>query len=322
MTAALPARPGAGFGHVAVGAFVVCGAALAVAAVLVFGTIRIFHPPLPAVVVFQGAVNGLAIGAPVTFRGVNVGSVTRIVIEFDRKTHTAFIPVTVELQGDNVRITQQDQPADLRGMIARGLRAELNTQSFVTGQAEIDLDFDPDTPAVLHPDMTDALEIPMRESKLNKVKDQIADLPLRELASNANAALKSLRTLADTLGTSLPPLIASVNATSDRSGEAVTALAAQASVMLAAVSKAAATGDRVIDQRGAELHLLLATTSQAMLQARDVLGDVRGLTSSRSAARVNAEAALSDLASASAALRGFASDVEHDPRLLLTGRRP
>ena len=36
-----------------------------------------------------------------------------------------------------------DQHVDLAALITRGLRAELNTQSFVTGQSQIDLDFDP-----------------------------------------------------------------------------------------------------------------------------------------------------------------------------------
>jgi len=43
--------------------------------------------------------------------------------------------------------------------------------------------------------------------------------------------------------------------------------------------------------------------------------------SERGSARMNAESTLRDLASAAAALRGFASDVEHNPQLLLTGRR-
>jgi len=37
---------------------------------------------------------------------------------------------------------------------------------------------------------------------------------------------------------------------------------------------------------------------------------------------VNLEAALRDLAASAASLRGFSNDVEHNPQLLLTGRRP
>ena len=54
----------------------------------------------------------------------------------------------------------------------------------------------------------------------------------------------------------------------------------------------------------------------------DVLGDVRSMTSDRAASRANIEATLRDLAAAAASLRGFANDVEHNPQLLLTGRKP
>ena len=59
-----------------------------------------------------------------------------------------------------------------------------------------------------------------------------------------------------------------------------------------------------------------------MLQVRDLLGDLRSLTSERAAPGLNIEATLRDLAAAAASLRGFANDVEHNPQLLLTGRRP
>jgi paraquat-inducible protein B len=52
------------------------------------------------------------------------------------------------------------------------------------------------------------------------------------------------------------------------------------------------------------------------------LESVRGLTAERGAARANIDSALRDIAAASASLRGFASDVEHNPQLLLTGRKP
>ena len=59
-----------------------------------------------------------------------------------------------------------------------------------------------------------------------------------------------------------------------------------------------------------------------MQQMHDLLGDVRSMTSDRAAARANIESTLRDLAAAAASLRGFANDVEHNPQLLLTGRKP
>ena len=77
-----------------------------------------------------------------------------------------------------------------------------------------------------------------------------------------------------------------------------------------------------ISQRSADLHELLASTTDTVRQAQDMLKDLRGLTSSRGNARVNLEATLRDLAAAAASLRGFANEVERNPQLLLTGRKP
>src|SRR4051812_25051391 len=64
----------------AVGGFVLGGLALAVAVLLLFGRSRLFEPTTRAVIFFGGSVAGLDIGAPVTFRGVPVGSVQRMAI--------------------------------------------------------------------------------------------------------------------------------------------------------------------------------------------------------------------------------------------------
>ena len=314
-----------------VGGFVFGGALLAVAAVVLFGNLHIFNPSISASVVFTGSVSGLAVGAPVTFRGVHVGSVVDITIEFDPKSHVAYIPVEVELDSDHVRVSRDGNagPVRLPTLIARGLRAELNTQSIVTGQSEIDLDFDAASPATLHPQMAKFTEIPTRQSPMDKIEKAITSLPLHELADNANATLRSLRSLSDKLDKDEPALVASVKSTLDRAAGgidtaagAVNDLHGRLNVALAAITTVAATGTRVLDQRSIELHALLISANQATLQASDVLGNLKGLTSNRAAARVNIESTLKDLATAAASLRGLASDVEHNPQLLLTGRRP
>ena len=88
------------------------------------------------------------------------------------------------------------------------------------------------------------------------------------------------------------------------------------------IDQLAVNSDQQVTQRGTDLHTLLTTSTQTMMQLRESLGDLRSLTSSRGEARTNLEATLRDLAAASASLRGFANDVEHNPQLLLTGRRP
>lgn len=315
----------------AVGAFVLGGIVLALAAIILFGQFNPFRPSTRAAVVFQNSIAGLSVGAPVTFRGVRVGAVQTIAIQFDPRTSIALIPVVVTLEPGRTLIDPKQGAAgiDLPDLIKRGLRAELNVQSFVTGQSEIDLDFDPTSSPILHPDVTKLTEIPTRQSTLQKATEQLSQLPLHELADNATATLTSLRGLAEKLDQDLPPLVDSLKATSDRSGqtidaatEAIKSLQGRLDTTLAVIEQVATTGDKQLNQRGAELHAVLTSSNQTMAQVHDMLADLRSLTSDRSASRANVEAALRDLAAASASLRGFANDVEHNPQLLLTGRRP
>src|SRR5208283_6186551 len=292
---------------------------------------NIFNPPTRAAIVFRDSIAGLSIGSPVTFRGVPVGAVDGISIRFDTKTNVAVIPVTIRVEPDRARIARPrgTTPLDISDLIKRGLRAQLNIQSFVTGQAQIDLDFDPESIPELHPGVTGLPEIPTRPSPFEMAKQQLSQLPLRELADHANAMLQSLRTLSDKLDEDLPPLVDSLKATSDRTGQtvetagqAIKALQDRLETTLSNVDRLTVSADGQLNQRGADLQKLLTSSNQAMLQARDLLGDLRTATSSRSADRANLESTLRDLAAAAASLRGFASDVERDPHLLLTGRRP
>ena len=71
-----------------IGAFVFGGLLLAIGAIVLFDNFRLFSPTMRAAVVFQGSISGLSVGAPVTFRGVRVGAVESIVLQFDPQTHT------------------------------------------------------------------------------------------------------------------------------------------------------------------------------------------------------------------------------------------
>jgi paraquat-inducible protein B len=318
-------------GQTAVGAFVLGGIVLALAAVVLFGKLNMFHPSVRAAVVFEGSIAGLSVGASVTFRGVRVGAVENIGIEFDPKTKIAYIPVNIRLEPGRSMIARKDagDKVDLSDLISRGLRAELNVQSFVTGQSQIDLDFDPASAAVLHGDITDLAEIPTRLSTLQRARQQLSQLPLRELADDTKAALQSLRGLAEKMDRDLPPLVHSLKATSDRSSQmvdtakqAITDLQGRLDTTLGAIGEFAGSGNQQLNQRGTDLHTLLISSNQTMLQVRELLAELKSLASERGAPRANIDSTLRDLAAAAASLRGFANDVEHDPRLLLTGRRP
>ncbi|GBR09477.1 MCE family protein [Asaia siamensis] len=313
-----------------VGAFVLGGLTLMVGAFVFFGNFHPFTHTDRAVLIFRGSTNGLSVGAPVNFRGVQVGAVDRIAIEYDPKTREAYIPVYVTVRRDDILVAGEKHGhlPDLRDLVAHGLRGEMNLKSFVTGTSQIDLDVSPGTPAVLHPNLTNEIEIPTRQSSIQAITNTLTHLPLRQISDDAAATLAVIHHLADTLDQRLPALVDSVQQTSDHSRatvdaahDMIVALQPQLLHTLQSVDRLASTGSDQLSARGQELHTLLQTSRDTMANANKTMANLQGMTSPRSIDRTNLESSLRDIAAAAAALRGFANDVERNPQLLLTGRR-
>jgi paraquat-inducible protein B len=198
----------------------------------------------------------------------------------------------------------------------------------VSADTEIDLDFDGSVPAKLHPDIVELPEIPLNGAASGQVVQRLSELPLKDLANNAMLMMQSVRALADTLSKSLPQVMDSTLQTSvkaaqtlDTARTAITELQTRMNVTLVGVDRLTDTANGQLSKRGAELHTLLVSSNQAISDARDVLSNVKSMTDDRAPDRANLDAALNDLSAASAALRGFATDIEQNPQLLLSGRR-
>src|SRR5918999_3274468 len=71
-----------------IGAFVVGAVALVVVGVLLFGGGKLFQEKMPLVIFFDSSVQGLNVGAPVVFRGAQVGHVTKVEALYDPKKTT------------------------------------------------------------------------------------------------------------------------------------------------------------------------------------------------------------------------------------------
>ena len=100
-------------------------------------------------VFFDGSVRGLAIGAPVEFNGIKVGSVLDIQLEYDSEETSFRVPVLIEIEPE--RIVDRDggepiSPYDtLNTLVEHGLRARLQTGSMLTGALFVELDMHPET---------------------------------------------------------------------------------------------------------------------------------------------------------------------------------
>jgi paraquat-inducible protein B len=164
----------------------------------------VYQNTLKYVMYFNGSVRGLAVGAPVQLRGIPIGKVTDINLELDKKTAEIRIPVTVELEPERIKEVNNDKNISDKEMMAqlinKGLRAQLQTGSLLTGQLLVDLDFHPKSKIVLNNNPSVYPEFPTTASSLdqfthsaNIIMDKVAKLPLEELTVEANKTLQSLQ---------------------------------------------------------------------------------------------------------------------------------
>lgn len=164
----------------------------------------VYRNTLKYVMYFNGSVRGLTEGAPVQLRGIPIGRVTSVNLELDKKTAEIRIPVVVELEPDRIKeVDNQPNVSDMDIMtqlIKKGLRAQLQTGSLLTGQLLVDLDFHPGSKIVLNANNSGYTEFPTTVSSFDqftqsaqKIMDKVAKLPLDTLTAEMNNALLSLQ---------------------------------------------------------------------------------------------------------------------------------
>lgn len=150
----------------------------------------------------QQSLRGLTPGAPVDFRGVILGEVKSIGVEYDRVRKDFRMPVIVQIYPERLRgkrFRVDSEPAFLEGLVRRGLRAQLRTGSFLTGQLYVALDFFPKAPAVTFDASKRPLELPTLPGSLDELQTAVAEIvnkvkkiPFDEIGNNANETLVTL----------------------------------------------------------------------------------------------------------------------------------
>jgi paraquat-inducible protein B len=193
-----------------IGAFVVGAIVCMVAGVLLFGGGKFFTEKLPYVMFFESSVEGLNVGAPVIFRGVQVGQVTEITAMADPQTFDVRIEVKVELVRGVLKVgadsqLYRDPHQAVEGLIQKGARASLRMQSFVTGLLYVAVDFYPGTPIKLlgldpaYPELpTVPSDLEQLKATLQQALGDLKKLPLETLFSELLGLLNRANSLLET----------------------------------------------------------------------------------------------------------------------------
>jgi paraquat-inducible protein B len=175
------------------------------------------------VLYFNESVRGLSVGAPVALLGLTVGEVTDIGLAFDAAT-LAFRPrvlitffperlaerLSAQKQAKTEKMltgmTQEARVRMLRRIVdERGLRAQLQTGSLLTGELFVSFEYFPTAPKVKIDWSKEPLELPVVpgglaniESKLASILTKVDNMPLDAMAGDVRTALATLnQTLKD-----------------------------------------------------------------------------------------------------------------------------
>jgi len=277
-----------------IGAFAVGAVGLVVVGVLALGSLRwFFERPVRVVMLFDGDVNGLTVGAPIAFRGVNLGQVSDVRINVERGGKIA---VYGELPP---RLLGEDAATMTRNAVQIGLRAQLALQSLLTGQLYVSLKMMPDTPVKLEAADPQAIEIPTVPSALQEwsarvegLLNKLAALPLDQMITSATGAMDGIKDVATSpdlhqairradglladlqvLAREARPMVASITATSDTARDAVTDVAGKAGPMITSFTATSDAARVAVTDVANDLRKLAANLETTSDAARGLLTD-------------------------------------------------
>jgi paraquat-inducible protein B len=315
---------------VAVGGFVLGAIALGILAILFFSGGQWFARSTEAIVFFQEPVAGLEAGAPVTFRGARIGSVKSVAIRVAPDRVNARIAVILQMNPKQVVRENPElagEEPNFRRLVQAGLRAQLAVQSLITGQLRVDLEFRPGTPTP-GADVAEGLpEIPAIRSELGQLRNELTNLPLRQLVDAGQDALAAVEQLSRHLDAELTPLLASTHGALDAAtrtfqtaDSAINRVQTDATSTLRDLDLLLVDARDQLGARGGELSRTLISADRATRQIESLASSLNGLADSRSPFRGNLDATVRDLAGAASSLRAFAQTVERSPNALLMGR--
>lgn len=308
-----------------IGAFVIGAIALGVIAVLVFGSGRFLTKRPVYVMFFEGSVKGLSVGSPVVFRGVNIGSVKDIELRADTKDMTFYIPVYVEVEPKKILVVkgQPGQGEYIEELIKKGLRAQLELQSIVTGQLMINVDFIPNKPARFVGLDTSYPEIPTVQSPLDDMLKAAQELPLKEIFDRLLKSIQGIERIANS-----PQMASSLESLSEglkESRKILVKIDREIGPMIENLKEASSSMKTIADKSEGipvAVEKTLSTAQDALKQAEKTFLSVQNLASDNSVLVYQVDNALEEVSKASRSVRSLSDYLYRHPESLIRGKKP
>src|SRR5271163_2840000 len=309
-----------------IGAFVVASFAILVVTLIVVGSGKIFTRPIRFICMFQGNLNGLKIGAPVKVRGVQIGTVAAIELRLlpsqgrmRPEIRGLRLPVIIDL--DRSQLVARGgtgealETAGFDALIKQGFRAQLATESLLTGLLYIDLDVHPNAPLkfVLVPNgpyreiPTIQTDLEQLQERLTKALDKFESIDFKGLVNSITDAANSIKTL-----TSSPELKATLESLKGT---------------VANLNQTITSARAMFDNANSKIGPLVRDIQESSDEANKTMKDTRGALVSLqrtldpdSPLAVHLNQTLNQLTETSRSIEEFSDYLQRNPGALVRGR--
>ncbi|SEA14649.1 paraquat-inducible protein B [Desulfuromusa kysingii] len=338
-----------------IGSFVVGAVMLTVAGLMFFGPGGFLSETRSYVIYFDSSVKGLNVGSPVRFRGVKIGQIREINVRVQPEEFKFYIPVVIEIEPSRFKAEGTDQglldsiKTTVKGddpmisLVDKGLRAQMQLDSLVTGQLYVNLDMLPATPLVLTGYPHEYPEIPAITSSLEELTKTFSDIPLQELADklihsaegfekliNSPSLHSALSKFDDTttqlnqlllnLNEQLFPIVTSLQETLTQSQTTITNVDMKINQTLQHAQTTIAHIDAKIDPLSEQFSAAVLAVNEASVKTEEAMQQIKGLTKNDSQILQQLGTTLEEVNRTARSLRYMATELDRDPQILLRGR--
>ncbi len=251
---------------------------------------------------FKGSVRGLTVGAPVEFRGIPIGKVVDISVNFDEKSAIFNIPVLIEVEPERLISNRplsgiEDLRLIVDQLVAKGLRAQLKTGNLLTGQQLVEFDIYQNVP-VSQVDWAEPIpRLPTMPGRIETVGnqmlrmlDKLESMPLGEILADIRTVVQNIKDLSDS--PALPRTLARLNTVlGDLKG--------------------------LVDSFHSEVTPEMVKTLQ---QAQHSLTSARAILDTDSDLQYSIKSAMDEISKAARSLRTLTDYIERHPETFIFGR--
>jgi len=317
-----------------IGAFVTGALVLFVAGLIFFGSGMLFSERQTFVLFFSGSLKGLEKGSPVTFRGVPIGQVKKISILVDPDTGNFKMPVYISIDPKSIfsytgtgGVSEVSVRKMTELLIKRGLKAQLQIQSLVTGKLLVDLDFHPEAPVHYVGLDKNHIEIPTVPSTVEEVVKRFEEIPINDLVEKLISAIDGLDKLVES---------GKIGATIDLLHENLVELKKNMNILmprlvetLGNIKQTSSSTNRFMRHADRKLMEIskqisrLANSADSLTKSLKITSkNIEKMTSPGSYERYQLRKLLNESLQAARAIRELAQSIEAQPDLLIKGRSP